>query len=374
MSTEGDLLRLAVTAHEAVADPAIWREFLDKFSRTIDADVTLLQRHYLSQHRSTLIATFGMTQHFTDSYNEHYSKINVWRENGRHLYVQGRAFRDEEAYSRTALKHTEFYNDCLVPIGVTRSLAGVIARAGDEVLVLTGLRNERRPPFGEVEAKTVELLLPHLKRAYVTQDRLHVLEAGEAALNRLRAGIVLVAAGGRVVFCNRAAEAIFHAGDGLVVRDGLVAASHADADAALRKAIRYAVSPGESLDCPPRVLVRRTSSRLPYHLTAAPLRWTPRAFAGTGAPVAVLLIADPEQRQPVAGDVLKQMFGLTAKEAALARALADGHTLERAAEQLEMRYETARTHLRRIMSKTDTSRQTELVLLLAHLSDQSLLV
>jgi DNA-binding CsgD family transcriptional regulator len=374
MATETDLLRLAVTAHEAVADSAIWSEFLDKFSRAIDADVTLLQRHYLSQHRSTLIATFGLTQRFTDSYNEHYSKVNVWRENGRHLYVEGRAFPDEAAYPRATLRQTEFYNDCLVPIGVTRSLAGVIARSGDEVIVLTGLRNEQRQPFGDVETTTVELLLPHLKRACVTQDRLHLLEAGEAALNRLRVGIALVAASGRVVFCNRTAEAIFRAGDGMVVRGGFLAASHAEADAALRKAIRFAIAPGESLEGPPRVLVPRTSSRQPYHLTAAPLRATARPFTGMAAPVAVLLVVDPEQRQAVAEEVLKEMFGLTAKEAALARALADGHPLERAAEQLEMRYETARTHLRRIMSKTETSRQTELVLQLAHLSDQSLLV
>src|SRR5262249_8692022 len=155
-ATAADLLRLAVTAHEAVAHPAIWREFLDKFSRTIDAGVTMLQSHHSCPHRTTLIPTFGMSQILTNYYNYPYSEVNVWRENGRDLDVQGRAFRDEEAYSRTALKHTEFYNDCLVPIGVTRSLAGVIARAGDEVLVLTGLRNERRPPFGEVEAKTVE--------------------------------------------------------------------------------------------------------------------------------------------------------------------------------------------------------------------------
>jgi DNA-binding CsgD family transcriptional regulator len=48
--------------------------------------------------------------------------------------------------------------------------------------------------------------------------------------------------------------------------------------------------------------------------------------------------------------------------------LGQGQTLDEAAEQLQMRYETARTHLRRILSKTETSRQTELALLLERLS------
>jgi DNA-binding CsgD family transcriptional regulator len=40
------------------------------------------------------------------------------------------------------------------------------------------------------------------------------------------------------------------------------------------------------------------------------------------------------------------------------------------AQELGMRYETARTHLRRIFEKTGTSRQTELVSLLARMQYQ----
>jgi len=47
-------------------------------------------------------------------------------------------------------------------------------------------------------------------------------------------------------------------------------------------------------------------------------------------------------------------------------------TLERAAEQLTMCYETARTHLRQVLTKTGTSRQVDLILLLERLSQQTL--
>jgi DNA-binding CsgD family transcriptional regulator len=67
-------------------------------------------------------------------------------------------------------------------------------------------------------------------------------------------------------------------------------------------------------------------------------------------------------------DVLKQGYGLTTREAMLAQALGEGDTVAQAAERLQIRYETARTHLRRILSKTRTSRQTELVLLLERLA------
>jgi DNA-binding CsgD family transcriptional regulator len=81
-----------------------------------------------------------------------------------------------------------------------------------------------------------------------------------------------------------------------------------------------------------------------------------------------VLITDPERRRPLDVELLQQGFGLTPREAALARALVDGDTVAAAADRLEMRYETARTHLRRILSKTQTSRQSELVLLLERLA------
>ena len=59
--------------------------------------------------------------------------------------------------------------------------------------------------------------------------------------------------------------------------------------------------------------------------------------------------------------VTKQLFNLTPAETALALELANGLSLEEAAEELNIRRNTARAHLRSIFSKTGVRRQTELV-------------
>jgi DNA-binding CsgD family transcriptional regulator len=59
--------------------------------------------------------------------------------------------------------------------------------------------------------------------------------------------------------------------------------------------------------------------------------------------------------------VTKQLFNLTKAETALAMELANGLSLEEAAEALNIRRNTARAHLRSIFSKTGVRRQTELV-------------
>jgi DNA-binding CsgD family transcriptional regulator len=59
--------------------------------------------------------------------------------------------------------------------------------------------------------------------------------------------------------------------------------------------------------------------------------------------------------------VLSQLYGLTRGEAALASYLLRGKSIEEASEELFISPHTARTHLKRIFMKTDTHRQTELV-------------
>src|SRR5262245_8301194 len=184
-SDEADLLRLVVLAHESSSDPGNWPRFLEECARVIGAGVTLLQQHHFSERRSQTIATFGMRNTFTDSYNAYYSKLNVWRDSNARKYVKGRTVLDQLQYPRPLLKRTEFYNDHLLPNRATHSMGGIIERQGETALVLTALRDEPQNPFGTEESRLIETLLPHLSRAFITQDRLQALEGGERALNAL---------------------------------------------------------------------------------------------------------------------------------------------------------------------------------------------
>src|SRR5215510_6860798 len=60
-------------------------------------------------------------------------------------------------------------------------------------------------------------------------------------------------------------------------------------------------------------------------------------------------------------DLLRCHFDLTSAEARLALHLVAGETLRSAEAKLSISYETARTHLKNIFSKTGTCRQAELI-------------
>lgn len=232
---------------------------------------------------------------------------------------------------RAVIERSEFYNDYLVRIGSAYSMGAVVAREGYRSPTLTALRSPRKHQFGE-QQRRIALFLPRTKTIYY----------------------------------NSAAHEIFRDNDGLLLRDGILYAFDRRADAELRKAVDHAVSRRISSN-PSAILVPRVSLRREYHVVAAPLLGHFRQFVGMPVPAAVILITDPERQRPASADLLMQIYKLTPKEAAIAVKLSEGKSVQDAAAELEMTYETARTHLRRIFGKTETSRQRDLLLLMGRL-------
>lgn len=97
----------------------------------------------------------------------------------------------------------------------------------------------------------------------------------------------------------------------------------------------------------------------PFVLHVMPLRGgAEEVFEHRGA---LLIIAETVNRHTPDSSLLKLLFDLTPAEAKLARSLAAGQTLTEAAAAGNITAGTARVHLRSIFSKTNVTRQTDLV-------------
>jgi DNA-binding CsgD family transcriptional regulator len=366
LPTESELSRLALLAYEAAAEPALWPRFLENYNDAVSSDTIVLQIHDLGLNRSTILSSFGISSPFTQSYNEHYSKLNIWRQRGRALYVPGAVNLDQEQCPRSLFECSEFYNDYLRRMDAAYSSGAVIARTHNQAPTLTALRGHRKGEYGEDERRVAKFLLPHLCRAWTVYEKLELLAAGEFVLDGLPLGIVFLRTSGAAVYSNRCADEIFRIDDGLSLRNAMLCARDQIADAQLRKAMNHALSPDRPLG-PTAIAVPRTSCRRAYQVVVAPLLTRFRQFTGTPAPRAMVLITDPERPGLARAELLIQLFGLTPKEAEIAVSLSAAKSVEQAADEMGITYQTARTHLRRIFSKTGTSRQTELLLVLARL-------
>ena len=185
-----------------------------------------------------------------------------------------------------------------------------------------------------------------------------VLVALTYGLELVRHGAMLVAAEGQPRFANRAAMAILEKKDGIsLTRTGIVADRASDTRL-LHKLLQEAISSPESGEPKesPMTLQRRTAH------TSLVVRVVPGPGLGCwNNSTALLKLYDQDLSLVVDERALSALYGLTRGEAALASLLVRGKSIDEAAALLFISNHTARTHLKRIFMKTDTHRQTELV-------------
>ena len=237
---------------------------------------------------------------------------------------------------------------------------------GDNITAYTTLHRTR--PQGDLDAETVAAfthLLPHIERAVRIAIRLGNLEmrseAMTDAIKDLPTAVMLLDDRGRLLYANASADRILNAQDALTVGTlGLTALRKSD-NARLREALQSACDPDRPWA---RTLsVPRKTGAPAYVVRAVPLSNASNVFA-TLRPACAVFISDPARQTCANPASLQTVFGLTAKQAALAASLAEGHSLKESAHQMGIAEKTARSHLEAIFRKTATSRQSELLRLI----------
>lgn len=273
---------------------------------------------------------------------------------------------DREAFERSAI-----LNEKLVFDDSVYSLFGNFPIEGDLLLAQAFLRGRKEGPFEQSHALQLRALLPHLKRA----TRLHHLmrEMHELsldlrfALDALPTPVAILEPTGKVVALNASAEALLSRDGSSFLKGGrLTASSPTEArelSAAIAKASVLAnagpVDASATLTVTPVRLERRDGE--PLWALAYPLRPRNSFRDALRAGRVLVVFHDPETRVRLAPDLLANMYALTKTEAALASALAEGLSLADFAEARGCSEETARTHLKRVLEKTGTHRQADLV-------------
>lgn len=241
-----------------------------------------------------------------------------------------------------------------------------ISTVGAGRLPLRITRGEAAAPFSQQDRARCQTLLPHLRQALqmhnLLQRKASLGGVFSSAISRLSVGTIVLDERGRVFEQNLTAREILASSDGLKLVSGGLEAFYPSDNRALQHLIRGAFAKHAS-GLPAvveAVSIARPSGQPSLGVVVEvlpPGEWA----AGRGKPIAVLYVRDPAGRSLADAGMVRQLFNLTPTETAVALKLADGASLEEAAEALGIRRNTARAHLRSIFSKTGVRRQTELV-------------
>jgi len=192
--------------------------------------------------------------------------------------------------------------------------------------------------------------------------RLSDLSGQLSAFERMGRAAMVVDDQARVLDLN----ACVRLGDGLQISGGMLQAARAADRPRLQRFLSGITAQArESHRAPATLALPRPSGLRPWLLDGVDC--SDRSCSPPSRASALLLITDVEQPSRLSADLLAQIFGLTSTEARLAIELASGKSLCDVSMHLAISEGHARQRLKTIFCKTSTSRQGELIALLAKL-------
>ncbi len=208
--------------------------------------------------------------------------------------------------------------------------------------------------------------MPHVQRAtqihqQLFSAKLHSKTAIEA-LNGLAVGVILTGLNGCVLFCNSAADHILRSGRGLRVQGGRLSGETPAATNLIQHTIQAVAQTSAGKGTHPGGLIPVPCASGPsLPLLVSPIRAEDPLLGQLAGPVAMLLVADPQQQRRTQQSDLARLYGLTQAEARLLTALIGGLSVAEYAESASISVNTARVHLKQVFAKTGERRQSDLI-------------
>lgn len=264
---------------------------------------------------------------------------------------------DHAYFSPREIAREPYYQDFLRANGFGWNATAVLHPG----LMLSVKRAFARGPYeGDVLGR-LNAALPQLRAASrVAVHSWHRYFDGElAAFDTMHRGAILLDSKARVLKVNECVRF----GDGLDVIDGALRAAHPADRSRLQNFLRELVG-GHATGAASLDLQRPAKGR-PLLLDGLVSREALRSLHSDA--VAIVLVTDLDRPVQASGERLRRLFGLTATECAVTCALMAGLSLSELAVRLSISEGHARKRLQSVYAKTGTSRQGELIVLVAKL-------
>jgi DNA-binding CsgD family transcriptional regulator len=355
--------RLVERIYQGPLESPPWKGFLEELRGHLSASYATLVLKPAAPERASVMVTAGPTTvQAVDLYNSRFYELDPFVNQTRDKVVSAAELVGERAWLDSVI-----YREYLQPLDILHVLGVDLMPAQEgEDCRLRATRTHQQPPFSERDKALFRLVVPHLKQSVLLCSHMEQLDIERRLLagtvERMQVGTVTLDEKGQLLSVNSEAKAILDEKDGIRLVGGALKADYAEENTQLQRLTAAALSGSRPKE--PTVVeavsITRPSGRSKLSVLVRPISAGDWSDAWHRPKVAIFL-RDPEHQPTRSIDVIRRLFDLTYAEASLAMLLANGLTLDEGAEQLNIRRNTARAHLRSIFSKMGVTRQTELV-------------
>lgn len=361
--------------YERAEEPGGWAGALRGLAHTLSGELVALHRYDARARRGTALEVpFGtspdvLRRAYTDA-----APHNIWMEKLRSgsMPRPGDIIVSHRLYPDAELVKTLYFNEFLDRFGFFASIGAVLETRGRELTSVTVLRGRRAGRYREDEQLFLKRIAPHLRHVHRVEQRFASARDScavlEEILDLLPTAVFAVGPDLEIVSANHAAQMLADRGDGLRRSGRRLELSDSTAARELRGLVAglAATARGERAAVGGAALAGRPSLSPPYAITVIPARPIV-PLDRSGAACCLVLVEDPEHREPPPEHRMMSLWNLTAGEARVASLLTTDSPPREIADELGISFNTVRTHLQRIYRKTSTSGQAQLVRLLTRL-------
>jgi len=252
-------------------------------------------------------------------------------------------------------------------------LAGVVVADDSNRCSLMLFRDKASGDYSPSEHEALQSLMGYLRRAIELNKRfVKIFTEHQTALSVLENEprcIMVLGQDAQVTYQNQAARNLLEKNDGISLQDELFAVDDADAREKIEAFLEIARTADQSDPDTRRlmIVVPRRSPGSPLKLFMYKLPFDrQQAALNSSQSLAVALVYDPSTMSQLNESLLRNFYGLTQAETALAQALFDGRSMHDASAHLGISVNTTRTQLRSIFKKVGVHSQGTLLQELAN--------
>lgn len=362
MRADKDVSNLVEKIYDAALHPNLWEQVLLELAAHFNSDTAGMWVH-TADAASRLSKMVGRIDDAEMSfYNQHLAEENPWYQVPG-LMRPGCALTDTTLEilhkNKRAFTQTLFYQEWLKKLELRHVLGGTLLDTAGSHLNFTFLRNAQAGRYSEREIKEFGTLSRHVCKAIEISVQIDARrwaqQLCEASLNQLTIGFIIVDTAGRIVFANAKAEALLQLGTTIVLRNSrLAACATSDSDRLQTVINKLAVSGGHEIIAMRNVPATSLTLYLSGNLDT-------NSFLSVSKSAVTIFIVDSMSNFTEAVNRLKQVWGLSSKEAQFAELILKGFSIKESAEALQITFETARWYCKQVMQKVGVSRQSQLV-------------
>lgn len=368
------LSRLIGDVYDAALDPALWGEVLGKVRQFVGGFAAALFSKDATQNRGDVYFDDGeIDPHFRDLYFARYIELDPTT-SGQYFAEIGEPISTADLLPYEEFVETRFYKEWARPQGCVDFVGAVLDKTATSVAMFGVFRHERDGLADDGTRHRMRLIVPHIRRAALIGRVIDLKSAETTAfvdvLNGLSAATFLVDRTGQIVHANTSGHALIAQGTALRAAEGKLVAT--DPKTALALSTMFAEAGADDISVGVKgiavPLVDSDGDRYVAHML--PLSSGARRDLAVNYRASAALFVHKAAMEVISPpETIAKHFGLTPSELRVLLSIVQIGGVPETAQALGIAEQTVKTHLHRLFSKTGTTRQAELVKLVAGFSN-----